>query len=560
MNSNLYSTKDLENLSELRLELVSALKEREEIKDNISPLRDEKNSYNSQIEECEKRYEELNEKGKSISLEEAEEMADLVNNIRNCRIEKAKIEEKILEFGTKLKEANSKKEEIENKIDGLNNKVQENLVQTNKKVKGVVKVNGIKKLFENAKVNIEKCAIISTKKKSEISLKRIFNKNEDKKVENLSTELIDKINNSSFIIKVRELNDAINLAKEEFEKRLNDELKIKDIEKQCDEYDKEQEISDNLNEETKLEFIEKDTPISLDNNELSKESTTGLRLSTDEEMDKKLEERNKENSLNLMETNLKLKDNDSPIIREKQEALETAKNYLNNEPDVKIQNEIKQEIDARQKELDEEVKKENDKLNNNEIKDQNPFTVDLKEEKIVPDNQIGNISVNLFETNTPIAPKEEYIKPTVQFPPKNNFTTESELINNVNTVVNETMKEKKDDSAIVEQFKNNFEEIQRKAFERANAKRNQTSTATRVKLRDRIEPTFIENGSIKHIIEVVNGKVMDVKSEKDYLELKKFANEQIKQNVSSKQELLAAQHAVNNIFEQAKEMQTGKTL
>ena len=53
---------------------------------------------------------------------------------------------------------------------------------------------------------------------------------------------------------------------------------------------------------------------------------------------------------------------------------------------------------------------------------------------------------------------------------------------------------------------------------------------------------------------------MDVKSEKDYLELKKFANEQIKQNVSSKQELLAAQHAVNNIFEQAKEMQTGKTL
>lgn len=536
MNSNLYSTKDLENLSELRLELVSALKEREEIKDNISPLRDEKNSYNSQIEECEKRYEELNEKGKSISLEEAEEMADLVNNIRNCRIEKAKIEEKILEFGTKLKEANSKKEEIENKIDGLNNKVQENLVQTNKKVKGVVKVNGIKKLFENAKVNIEKCAIISTKKKSEISLKRIFNKNEDKKVENLSTELIDKINNSSFITKVRELNDAINLAKEEFEKRLNDELKIKDIEKQCDEYDKEQEISDNLNEETKLEFIEKDTPISLDNNELSKESTTGLRLSTDEEMDKKLEERNKENSLNLMETNLKLKDNDSPIIREKQE------------------------IDARQKELDEEVKKENDKLNNNEIKNQNPFTVDLKEEKIVPDNQIGNISVNLFETNTPIAPKEEYIKPTVQFPPKNNFTTESELINNVNTVVNETMKEKKDDSAIVEQFKNNFEEIQRKAFERANVKRNQTSTATRVKLRDRIEPTFIENGSIKHIIEVVNGKVMDVKSEKDYLELKKFANEQIKQNVSSKQELLAAQHAVNNIFEQAKEMQTGKTL
>ena len=122
------------------------------------------------------------------------------------------------------------------------------------------------------------------------------------------------------------------------------------------------------------------------------------------------------------------------------------------------------------------------------------------------------------------------------------------------------MKEKKDDSAIVEQFKNNFEEIQRKAFERANTKRNQTSTATRVKLRDRIEPTFIENGSIKHIIEVVNGKVMDVKSEKDYLELKKFANEQIKQNVSSKQELLAAQHAVNNIFEQAKEMQTGKTL
>ena len=210
MNSNLYSTKDLENLSELRLELVSALKEREEIKDSISPLRDEKNSYNSQIEECEKRYEELNEKGKSISLEEAEEMADLVNNIRNCRIEKVKIEEKILEFGTKLKEANSKKEEIENKIDGLNNKVQENLVQTNKKVKGVVKVNGIKKLFENAKVNIEKCAIISTKKKSEISLKRIFNKNEDKKVENLSTELIDKINNSSFITKVRELNDAIN--------------------------------------------------------------------------------------------------------------------------------------------------------------------------------------------------------------------------------------------------------------------------------------------------------------------------------------------------------------
>ena len=533
MNSNLYSTKDLENLSELRLELVSALKEREEIKDSISPLRDEKNSYNSQIEECEKRYEELNEKGKSISLEEAEEMADLVNNIRNCRIEKVKIEEKILEFGTKLKEANSKKEEIENKIDGLNNKVQENLVQTNKKVKGVVKVNGIKKLFENTKVNVEKCAIISTKKKSEISLKRIFNKNEDKKVENLSTELIDKINNSSFITKVRELNDAINLAKEEFEKRLNDELKIKDIEKQCDEYDKEQEISDNLNEETKLEFIEKDTPISLDNNKLSKETTTGLRLSTDEEMDKKLEERNKENSLNLMETNLKLKDNDSPIIREKQDALETAKNYLNNEPDVKIQN---------------------------EIKDQNPFTVDLKEEKIVPDNQIGNISVNLFETNTPIAPKEEYIKPTVQFPAKNNFTTESELINNVNTVVNETMKEKKDDSAIVEQFKNNFEEIQRKAFERANAKRNQTSTATRVKLRDRIQPTFIENGSIKHIIEVVNGKVMDVKSEKDYLELKKFANEQIKQNVSSKQELLAAQHAVNNIFEQAKEMQTGKTL
>lgn len=560
MNSNLYSTKDLENLSELRLELVSALKEREEIKDSISPLRDEKDSYNSQIEECEKRYEELNEKGKSISLEEAEEMADLVNNIRNCRIEKAKIEEKILEFGTKLREANSKKEEIENKIDGLNNKVQENLVQTNKKVKGVVKVNGIKKLFENAKVNIEKCAIISTKKKSEMSLKRIFNKNEDKKVENLSTELIDKINNSSFITKVRELNEAINLAKEEFEKRLNDELKIKDIEKQCDEYDKEQEISDSLNEETKLEFIEKDTLISLDNNELSKESTTGLRLSTDEEMDKKLEERNKENSLNLMETNLKLKDNDSPIIREKQEALETAKNYLNNESDTKIQNEIKQEIEARQKELDEEVRKENDKLNNNIVKDQKPFSVDLKEEKIVPDNQIGNINVNLFETNTPIASKEEYIKPTVQFPPKNNFTTESELINNVNTVVNETMKEKKDDSAIVDQFKNNFEEIQKKAFERVNSKKDQTSTATKVKLRDRISPTFIENGSIKHIIEVVNGKVMDVKSEKDYLELKKFANEQINQSVSSKQELLAAQHAVNNIFEQAKEMQTGKTL
>lgn len=535
MNSNLYSTKDLENLNELRLELVEAIKSKDQIKDQINPLREEKDSFNLQIEECENRYNELCEKGKSISLEEAEEMADLINNIRNCRVEKTKLEEKILEFGKQLKEVNNKKSEIEDKIEELNNKVKENIVPNKTPIKGIISINSIKSFIGNKiKVTSENCAIISTMKKSEMSLKRIFGKNENTKVEELSEELVEKINNSDLISKIRDLSEHINKAKEEYEERLDAELKIKDIEKECDEYEKEQELSDEpLNIEDHLEFIEKD-------DQVEKSEDSKFKLLTEEEMEQKAQERisevNKEKD--VINTNLKLKEEEKNVEKkQEQEGLRLSTNE-----------EMERKVRLRSKEEEKVLPSVNE---------------DLKQEKIVPENEIGNIQVNLFETPAPVQEESNsnYIKPAVSFPPRNNFTTDAEIIDNIKTVIKETYRPTKEDRELVENVKNNFPNIEQKALERVDSRKCQTGSATRTKLRERINPTFIDdNGNIAHIIEVVNGKVMSVKSEQDLIEVRKFANETIKQNVSSKQELLQAQHAVNNLFEEAKENQIGKAM
>lgn len=478
MNSNLYSTEDLEKLSELRIELVKTIKSKEDVKNDISPLRKEKDSYNLQIEECEKRYAELSKKGESISLEEAEEMSDLINNIKTCRIEKIKIEEKILEFGKQLREINSKKEEIEKEIDDLNNSVQENLSEKNEKIDGTVEIKSPKTNLKNVNVNLEKCAIISTKKKSEMSLRRIFSKNEENKLSDFTIDLIDKINNSSFIKKVREISESISLAKEEFEKRINTELMIKDIEKQCDEEQNKEIISD---EEPKLEYIENDKT-NINDNVVPINENGGLRLSTEEEMNKRFEEQMQIKSPDVMKTNLKLKNDISPLIQEKQDALDKAKGYLENEKDSKIQDEIKQEIDARQKELDDQIKKESE--------------------------QIDSDQVNLFET--PISKNEEIVTD------KNNTTS----------------------------------------FEKVDVRKNQTSTATKEKLRYRISPTFIENGSIEHVIKLENGKVIGVKSKNEVSELNNFSQE----NIVNNQDIFSLENNVGNLFEQATENNVHKAM